>query len=129
MVEPRVRAKPPIRPGLPIPLPAVSPRASGSRLAVIAGVAVLLVLFMAGLAARGQTVQYVYDELGRLVAVVDTSGAAAVYHYDAVGNLLAITRQNAGVVSILEFTPDAERPGRPSRCTGRASAPRHRRTR
>ena len=52
-------------------------------------------------------VRYVYDELGRLVAVIDTTGAAAIYHYDAVGNLLSITRQNAGVVSILEFSPDS----------------------
>jgi YD repeat-containing protein len=30
--------------------------------------------------------QYVYDELGRLVGVVDGSGNAAVYVYDEVGS-------------------------------------------
>jgi YD repeat-containing protein len=32
------------------------------------------------------TAQYVYDELGRLVGVVDSSGNAAVYVYDEVGS-------------------------------------------
>lgn len=48
----------------------------------------------------------VYDELGRLVAVVDPSGDTATYKYDAVGNLLSITRSNSSVLSIIEFTPD-----------------------
>jgi YD repeat-containing protein len=68
---------------------------------------VLLVIPTAVLIAQSQPVRYVYDELGRLVAVIDTTGAAAIYHYDAVGNLLAITRQTAGVVSILEIAPDS----------------------
>jgi YD repeat-containing protein len=50
-------------------------------------------------------VNYIYDDLGRLIAVVDATGEAAIYQYDAVGNLLSITRQNPGVVSILNFTP------------------------
>jgi YD repeat-containing protein len=37
-------------------------------------------------------VRYVYDPLGRLVAVVDNDGGAAVYNYDAVGNLVSIQR-------------------------------------
>jgi len=40
--------------------------------------------------------QYYYDELGRLVGVVDTQGDAAVYNYDAVGNLLTIQRFTSG---------------------------------
>ena len=51
-------------------------------------------------------VQYVYDELGRLVGVVAPNGESAVYAYDAVGNLLSITHQSTGAVSILEITPD-----------------------
>jgi YD repeat-containing protein len=50
-------------------------------------------------------VQYVYDQLGRLVGVIDTSGNAAAYSYDAVGNLLAINRYTAGQTSVLGFTP------------------------
>ncbi len=44
--------------------------------------------------------QYFYDELGRLVGVVDGSGNAAVYVYDAVGNLLSIQRFTSGTGSI-----------------------------
>ena len=50
---------------------------------------------------------YVYDELGRLVAVIDPSGDAAVYRYDAVGNLLSISRYSAATVSVIEFTPNS----------------------
>jgi YD repeat-containing protein len=32
---------------------------------------------------------YIYDELGRLVGVVDPAGDAVTYRYDAVGNLLS----------------------------------------
>jgi len=60
---------------------------------------------VAGLSA--QTVQYVYDELGRLVAVVAPNGESAVYSYDAVGNLLSIARHAANAVTIVEFTPNA----------------------
>jgi YD repeat-containing protein len=58
-----------------------------------------------GLAQSGP-VQYVYDELGRLVGVIAANGDAAAYHYDAVGNLLSITRSTATQVSIIEFTPN-----------------------
>jgi YD repeat-containing protein len=51
-------------------------------------------------------IRYVYDELGRLVGVIDTNGDAAVYQYDAVGNLLSITRTSASQVSIIDFAPN-----------------------
>jgi YD repeat-containing protein len=51
-------------------------------------------------------ITYIYDELGRLVAVVDPSGDTAIYSYDAVGNLLSITRQSSSLVAVIEFTPD-----------------------
>lgn len=44
--------------------------------------------------------QYFYDELGRLVGVVDSQGNAAVYNYDAVGNLLSIQRFTSGATGI-----------------------------
>ncbi|HEY1527863.1 MAG TPA: IPT/TIG domain-containing protein, partial [Candidatus Angelobacter sp.] len=50
-------------------------------------------------------VTYAYDELGRLVAVFDTSGNAAAYRYDAVGNILSITRYTSGQIAIISFTP------------------------
>ncbi len=56
---------------------------------------------------RAADISYIYDELGRLRAVVDPGSDTAVYNYDAVGNLLSISRQSSSVVSIIEFTPDS----------------------
>jgi YD repeat-containing protein len=50
-------------------------------------------------------VRYIYDDLGRLVGVVDQNGNAATYTYDAVGNLLSIARTNSGTVSIISISP------------------------
>lgn len=52
--------------------------------------------------------QYFYDELGRLVGVVDGQGNVAVYNYDEVGNLLSIQRQTAGAsgIGIFLLAPD-----------------------
>jgi YD repeat-containing protein len=58
-------------------------------------------------AATAGAVKYAYDEVGRLVSVVDGSGAAATYRYDAVGNILSISRTAAGSVAIAEFTPNS----------------------
>ncbi|HKQ05772.1 MAG TPA: LamG-like jellyroll fold domain-containing protein [Blastocatellia bacterium] len=52
-------------------------------------------------------ITYVYDDLGRLVSVIDQSGNAATYNYDAVGNLLSISRQAAAQISLIRFTPGA----------------------
>jgi YD repeat-containing protein len=56
--------------------------------------------------AGAAEISYVYDELGRLKAVIDPAADTAVYSYDAVGNLLSISRQSSSVVSIIEFTPN-----------------------
>jgi YD repeat-containing protein len=53
----------------------------------------------------GDPISYVYDDLGRLAAVIDPSGNAASDQYDAVGNILAITRYSAGQTSVLNFSP------------------------
>ena len=50
-------------------------------------------------------ITYVYDELGRLVGVIDPSSDTAVYSYDAVGNLLSIARYASSTVSIIDFQP------------------------
>lgn len=50
-------------------------------------------------------VSYIYDEVGRLKAVVDPAGNTALYTYDAVGNLLDITRHSSGQVAIIQFVP------------------------
>jgi YD repeat-containing protein len=57
-------------------------------------------------AVPGSGINYVYDELDRLVAVIETGGETARYEYDAVGNILSIARQSSSTVSILEFSPN-----------------------
>lgn len=52
------------------------------------------------MALHGDQAQYFYDELGRLVGVVDSQGNAAVYVYDEVGNLLRIDRFTSGTTGI-----------------------------
>jgi len=52
-------------------------------------------------------INYVYDELGRLIGVVDSAGDSAAYKYDAVGNLLSITRQSSSQLSVISFTPQS----------------------
>jgi YD repeat-containing protein len=57
--------------------------------------------------AQSGSIQYIYDELGRLVGVIDAAGQTATYRYDAVGNLLSIERHGPSDVSVIEFTPDS----------------------
>jgi YD repeat-containing protein len=74
-----------------------------------AGLAVICLSALVGLLvsnAGAQVYTYAYDELGRLIAVVDPSGNAGVYNYDSVGNLLSITNTTASTVSIFTFTPN-----------------------
>ena len=67
---------------------------------------VWLVLVLALHSAQAQEIRYVYDELGRLIAVMDEQGRTAIYEYDEVGNLLAIRRSDAtGPVAITFFNP------------------------
>jgi YD repeat-containing protein len=60
-------------------------------------------------------IHYVYDDLGRLVGVVDQDGNAATYTYDAVGNILAIGRHNVadtpGPVAITLVAPNKGKVG------------------
>jgi YD repeat-containing protein len=70
----------------------------------------LFAVAVVSLAAAGRVtaqspIQYGYDDLGRLIAVIDPAGATAVYTYDAVGNLLSIGRQASAALSIIGFAP------------------------
>lgn len=56
-------------------------------------------------AANNNPIKYVYDDLGRLVAVIDPAGDTARYTYDSVGNLLTISRQSSSLVSVIDFAP------------------------
>lgn len=60
---------------------------------------------------QGQTSRYVYDEDGRLRAVIAPTGEAAVYEYDAAGNFTAIRRLGADALELLTFAPRSGLPG------------------
>ena len=64
-------------------------------------------------AVHADQAQYFYDELGRLVGVVDSTGNTAVYVYDEVGNLLAIQRFTTGAtgIGIFVVAPNSARVG------------------
>ena len=68
-------------------------------------------------------IHYVYDDLGRLVGVVDQDGNAATYTYDAVGNILAIGRHDVadapGPVAITLVAPSRGKVGTPVSIFGR----------
>jgi YD repeat-containing protein len=68
----------------------------------------VLILMVAARVTSAQTpIQYFYDELGRLIAVVEPGGDSAVYHYDAVGNVLSIDRHASSQVSIISVSPSS----------------------
>lgn len=50
-------------------------------------------------------IQYVYDDLSRLIAVIDPSGDTATYTYDAVGDILTIDGYASSQVSIISLSP------------------------
>lgn len=82
-----------------------SPSIRSRSLAVLFAFSLLLSSSIIG---RSTTdIIYVYDELGRLIAVIDPAGDTATYTYDAAGNILSISRYNSAIVSIIEFTPNS----------------------
>jgi YD repeat-containing protein len=68
--------------------------------------------------AHAAPISYVYDDLGRLIAVIDEASEMAIYQYDAVGNLLSISRQPSSTVKVLDFRPKS---GPVGTTAGRAS--------
>ncbi|WHZ29952.1 MAG: hypothetical protein OJF51_004754 [Nitrospira sp.] len=52
-------------------------------------------------------ISYVYDDAGRLIAVIDPVSDTAIYGYDSVGNLTGITRQPSSNLAVLQFTPSS----------------------
>jgi YD repeat-containing protein len=86
-------------------IPLAAPATTRRRAATVLALVVALAAVFASLPADAQ-VRYVYDDLGRVVGVIDPSGESATYVYDAVGNLLSITRSTAAV-QVLSFSPQA----------------------
>ena len=87
-----------------------------ARLALLTLFTLLLLgTFTQSVQAQQPVIHYVYDDLGRLVGVVDQNGDAATYTYDAVGNILAIGRRNVadmpGPVAITLVNPSKGRVG------------------
>jgi YD repeat-containing protein len=62
--------------------------------------------FPASIQAQGGTTRTLYDQNGRVTAVILPNGEANIYHYDAAGNLTSITREVANVISVIAFTPE-----------------------
>jgi len=61
--------------------------------------------------AHAASVQYVYDELGRLVAEVDAAGEVTVYSYDAAGNLVSVSRDSTEQIALIAFSPSRAKVG------------------
>jgi YD repeat-containing protein len=92
-------------------------RSAWFRRHLLLAVLLALVLCPPPAPAQQAAVNYVYDELGRLIAVIDQAGDVGVYTYDAVGNLLSIERINAstapGSVAISLVSPNKGTVGTP----------------
>lgn len=74
---------------------------------IFRGLVLLLFLMLGQGVGSADQAQYFYDELGRLMGVVNGQGDAAVYQYDEVGNLLKIDRfaSTGGNIGIFFVTP------------------------
>ena len=55
--------------------------------------------------AQAETFQYVYDETGRLIKAVDSTGTVVEYVYDDVGNILEIKRSSLSGLAIFGIAP------------------------
>jgi YD repeat-containing protein len=77
--------------------------------------------------AQQPAVLYVYDDLSRLVGVIDQDGNVATYTYDAVGNILRIDRFDGtgvpGPVAITLVTPARGKVGTAVQIFGKGFSP------
>ncbi len=81
------------------------PKATRVGVLLLASLLIVCRLACSPASAYAQGISYLYDELGRLIAVVSPGIGSAVYTYDVVGNLLSITRYAATAVLIVDFIP------------------------
>ncbi len=76
------------------------------------------VLPMPVAAQQGGTTTYVYDDNGRLHAIITPTGEAVVYEYDAAGNATAVRRLAADALELFSFSPHEGIPGDLVKFTG-----------
>ncbi|MGH7313496.1 MAG: IPT/TIG domain-containing protein [Candidatus Rokuibacteriota bacterium] len=85
------------------------------RPSLLLAIAAWLLLAPLPALAQQAAIQYVYDDLNRLIAVVDQQGNVGFYTYDPVGNILKIERFDAaaipGAVGITLVSPNSGKPG------------------
>lgn len=81
--------------------------ALSKRLRVPLCLAFLWAICLASFFAAAQTINYTYDEAGRLKSVTNTANETAEYVYDAAGNLTQIRRTAANVPAVTDFRPDS----------------------
>jgi YD repeat-containing protein len=62
-------------------------------------------------AQQGSTSRYVYDDTGRLRAVISPTGEAVVYEYDPAGNVTNIRRLTGDSLEIFNFSPQEGQAG------------------
>lgn len=86
-----------------------APRGRRSLYAIVASLAIALASFSA--VSLAATIFYVYDELGRLVAEIDSAGDTTRYTYDPAGNLLSVTRDSSAEFRVDDFSPSSGRIG------------------
>jgi len=55
--------------------------------------------------------RFVYDELGRLIQVIPSSGSTTQYAYDAAGNITAVKVDSSSALAITDFSPASAAPG------------------
>ncbi len=67
--------------------------------------AMLIVWSMVPVNAQQGTTRYVYDDAGRLLAVITPNGEAVIYRYDAAGNFTALVRSTANMLLLIAFSP------------------------
>jgi YD repeat-containing protein len=74
-------------------------------LTALALVLIVALTALPAAAQQGGVTRYVYDQNGRLHAVIAPNGEAAVYEYDPAGNFTAIRRLGTNACEALEFAP------------------------
>lgn len=74
-------------------------------------VVLVLIAIPIKVSGQGGTSRYVYDDNGRLRAVVGANGEANIYDYDAAGNFTGIRRVDVNFLTIFTFYPKQGVPG------------------